>query len=161
MKEMQHVKVKRIHPDAKLPVYGSIGAAAADVSTTSSGSVVINPGCAAVFGTGLQFEVPQGFELKVYSRSGHGFKSGIRLSNCTGILDSDYRGELMVKLHNDSDTPYMVAPFERVCQIQLCEAVQHAFYESESLSITVRSTAGFGSTGRTDLIYDHRHEITS
>lgn len=147
-----NVKVKRVHPAAKLPVYGSAGAAAADVHTISNVSVAINPGCAVVFDTGLQFEVPEGHELKAYSRSGHGFKSGIRLSNCTGILDSDYRGNLMVKLHNDSDTVYMVEPFERVCQIQIRKAPQHRFVEADDLSDSVRGAAGFGSTGRVAVV---------
>ena len=145
---VKQVKVKRIHPNAKLPVYGSAGAAAADVHCTSNKRVVVNPGCSAVFCTGLSFEVPAGYELKVYSRSGHGFKSGIRLSNCTGILDSDYRGELMVKLHNDSDTAYLVEPLERVCQVQISRAPQHVFVDADTLSDTARGSGGFGSTGR-------------
>ena len=144
---IQHVKVKRLSEVAKLPVYGSTGAAAADVHCTSDKRVVINPGCSAVFATGLSFEIPEGYELKVHSRSGHGFKSGIRLSNCTGILDSDYRGELMVKLHNDSDTAYVVEPFERVCQVQVSRAPQHVFVDALSLSDTARGSDGFGSTG--------------
>lgn len=145
---IQAVKVKKVHVDAQLPFYATAGAAAADVCTISDKSVVINPGQAAIFDTGLQFEVPAGYQLKAYSRSGHGFKSGIRLSNCTGVLDADYRGNLMVKLHNDSDTPYMVQPFERVCQIQIQKAPQHQFVEVIELSSTVRGENGFGSTGK-------------
>lgn len=147
-KLLQQVKVKRVHPNAKLPVYATAGAAAADVCTVSDKCVVINPGCSVVLNTGLQFEVPDGFQLTVHSRSGHGFKHGIRLSNCTGILDSDYRGELMVKLHNDSDTAFMVEPFERICQVQIAQALQHQFVEEEGLSVTVRGDGGFGSSGR-------------
>lgn len=146
---IEMVKVKRVHELARLPVYASVGAAAADVHTVSDKSVVIDPGCSALFDTGLQFEVPVGYELKAYSRSGHGFKSGIRLSNCTGILDSDYRGNLMVKLHNDSDTAYVVEPFERVCQIQIRKAPQHQFVESVDLNETERGSHGFGSSGKT------------
>lgn len=147
----QVVAVKRVHPNAKLPVYATAGAAAADVCTISDSTVVINPGCSAVFDTGLQFEVPVGYELKVYSRSGHGFKSGIRLANCTGILDSDYRGNLMVKLHNDSDTAFVVQPGERICQVQVSKATQHHFVEVDRLNATGRGEGGFGSTGRVEL----------
>ena len=147
----QVVAVKRVHPNAKLPVYATAGAAAADVCTVSDTTVVINPGSSVVIDTGLQFEVPIGYELKVYSRSGHGFKSGIRLANCTGILDSDYRGNLMVKLHNDSDTAFVIQPGERVCQVQVSKATQHHFVEVGLLNSTVRGEGGFGSTGRVEL----------
>ncbi|UIU47126.1 dUTP diphosphatase [Escherichia phage SKA49] len=147
----QVVAVKRVHPNAKLPVYATAGAAAADVCTISDSTVVINPGCSAVFDTGLQFEIPVGYELKVHSRSGHGFKSGIRLANCTGILDSDYRGNLMVKLHNDSDTAFVVQPGERICQVQVSKATQHHFVEVDSLNETARGVGGFGSTGRVEV----------
>lgn len=147
----QVVAVKRVHPNAKLPVYATAGAAAADVCTISDSTVVINPGCSVAFDTGLQFEVPVGYELKVHSRSGHGFKSGIRLANCTGILDSDYRGNLIVKLHNDSDTAFVVQPGERICQVQVSKATQHHFVEVDRLNATGRGEGGFGSTGRVEL----------
>lgn len=149
----------KLDPKARLPVYGSKGAAAADVHAINELSVAINPGCSAVFRTGLQFEVPEGWELKVHSRSGHGFKNGVRLSNCTGILDSDYDGELMVKLHNDSDTVYSVQPFERVCQIQLKRAPQHVFFEGEIDRETERGAGGFGSTGVVEVVGSHNHAV--
>lgn len=155
----QVVKVKRVHPNAKLPVYATAGAAAADVCTVSDSTVVINPGCSAAFDTGLQFEVPVGYELKVHSRSGHGFKSGIRLANCTGILDSDYRGNLMVKLHNDSDTAFVVQPGERICQVQVSKATQHHFVEVDLLNATGRGEGGFGSTGRVEFGQHERPHI--
>lgn len=155
----QVVAVKRVHPNAKLPVYATAGAAAADVCTISDSTVVINPGCSAVFDTGLQFEIPVGYELKVHSRSGHGFKSGIRLANCTGILDSDYRGNLMVKLHNDSDTAFVVQPGERICQVQVSKATQHHFVEVDRLNATGRGEGGFGSTGRVELGQHERPHI--
>ena len=155
----QVVAVKRVHPNAKLPVYATAGAAAADVCTISDSTVVINPGCSAVFDTGLQFEIPIGYELKVHSRSGHGFKSGIRLANCTGILDSDYRGNLMVKLHNDSDTAFVVQPGERICQVQVSKTTQHHFVEVDLLNATGRGEGGFGSTGRVELVGSERPHI--
>lgn len=148
--------VKRVHPNATLPVYATSGAAAADVTCVSwkdteghwqTGPVMVNPGKSVILDTGLQFAVPPGHELKCYSRSGHGFKSGIRLSNCTGILDSDYRGNLMVKLHNDSDTAFRIEMGERVLQVQVKKAPQNTFYEVLELDSTERGEGGFGSTG--------------
>lgn len=148
--------VKKVHPNAHLPIYATSGAAAADVTCVAwkdveghwqTTPVMVNPGSSVILDTGLQFAVPSGHELKCYSRSGHGFKSGIRLSNCTGILDSDYRGNLMVKLHNDSDTAFRIEMGERVLQVQVKKAPQNTFYEVLELDSTERGEGGFGSTG--------------
>lgn len=163
----QPTAVKKVHPNATLPVYATSGAAAADVTCVAwkdtegnwqTGPVMVNPGKSVVLDTGLQFAVPSQHELKCYSRSGHGFKSGIRLSNCTGILDSDYRGNLMVKLHNDSDTAFRIEMGERVLQVQVKKAPQNTFYEVLELSETERGEGGFGSTG-TKQIDVHHHVI--
>lgn len=148
--------VKKVHPDATLPVYATAGAAAADVTCVAwkdvegnwqTGPVMVNPGKSVVLDTGLQFAVPVGHELKCHSRSGHGFNHGIRLSNCTGIIDSDYRGNLMVKLHNDSDTAFRIGMGERVLQVQVKKAEQNQFFEVAELSTTTRGDGGLGSTG--------------
>jgi len=146
-KNLPVVGVRKVHPLAQLPFYASSGAAASDVCGVNEEAVVIYPGQAVVFDTGLQFEVPEGYQLKAYSRSGHGFKSGIRLSNCTGILDSDYRGNLAVRLHNDSGVPYTVGPRERIAQIQIQRAPQIQYTWVDELSDTERGDKGFGSTG--------------
>lgn len=155
-KKKQTVKVTRMAEHARLPRYASEGAAAADVHSLKwkgvdgswyEGDCLIAPGSSVAFGTGLKFEVPAGFELKVHSRSGHGFNKGIRLSNCTGIIDSDYRGELMVKLHNDSGEVVMIERHERICQVQVSEAIQHEFVEVGELTVTQRGEGGLGSTG--------------
>lgn len=160
--------VKKVHPNATLPVYATSGAAAADVTCVAwkdteghwqTSSVMVNPGKSVILDTGLQFAVPPQHELKCYSRSGHGFKSGIRLSNCTGILDSDYRGNLMVKLHNDSDTAFRIEMGERVLQVQVKKAPQNAFVEVVALDVTERGEGGFGSTG-TGALGSHTHSIT-
>ena len=160
---------KKVHPNASTPVYATNGAAAADVTCVQwkdvdgdwkTSSVVVNPGKSVILDTGLQFGVPAGFELKCYSRSGHGFKSGIRLANCTGILDSDYRGNLMVKLHNDSDTAFLITMGERVLQVQVKSAPQVPFMEVSELSVTERGEGGFGSTGAGTLelpVGSHTH----
>lgn len=155
---MSICKVVLALPGAVAPSYESAGAAAADVrgvrwknslsdADWNYGRAIINGGKAVIFDTGLQFEVPEGYELKAHSRSGHGFKSGVRLSNCTGILDSDYRGNLMLRLHNDSDTAFIIEAGERIGQVQIKEAPQHSFEVVSELSDTVRGEGGFGSTG--------------
>lgn len=142
------VAVRKVHPLAQLPFYATEGAAAADVCGVNEEAITIYPGQSVFIDTGLQFEVPRGYELKAYSRSGHGFKSGIRLANCTGILDSDYRGNLGVKLHNDSGVPYVLGPRERIVQIQVKKIPQSNFFWVDELTDTVRGEAGYGSTGK-------------
>lgn len=146
------LKVMRVHPGAQIPKYQTAGAACFDlhavVDDKLAGDVVIEPGKAHDFRIGLAFEVPPGWVMKVFSRSGHGFKHGLRLSNCTGIIDSDFRGELHVKLHNDSDVPYTVVHGDRVGQAMLEPAPQFRLIEVDALSETVRGGGGYGSTGR-------------
>lgn len=139
------IKVAKIHERAKLPVYATVGSACADVSTVES--VMVPAGGTAVISTGLCFEIPDGFCIKAHSRSGHGFKFGVRLANCTGIIDSDYRGELKLKLKNDSNAPLNIVAGERIAQIEVAEVIQGSFVEASTLSTTVRGDGGFGSTG--------------
>lgn len=139
------IKVSKIHERAKLPVYATVGSACADVSTVES--VMVPAGGTAVISTGLCFEIPTGFCIKAHSRSGHGFKFGVRLANCTGIIDSDYRGELKLKLKNDSNAPLNIVAGERIAQIEIAEVIQGDFVEVSQLTQTVRGDGGFGSTG--------------
>lgn len=140
------VKIKRLTPNAQMPVYATPGAACFDICTTAeSGSILA--GDSAVFPTGLSFEIPEGHVMKVFSRSGHGFKQGLRLSNGTGIIDSDYRGELMVKLHNDGVKTAYIAAGERIAQGMIVPVEQAEFVFADSLSDTERGTGGLGSTG--------------
>jgi dUTP pyrophosphatase len=97
--------------------------------------------------TGLAFEIPEGYVMKVYSRSGHGFKNGIRLANGTGIIDSDYRGEVMVKMHNDGDTAVLITAGERIAQAMIEPIQQVSFEVVDELSDTARGSGGLGSTG--------------
>jgi dUTP pyrophosphatase len=152
---MIHLKVKKLHPEAKLPVRATEGAACFDicatVADTETGSTSwhhrIEPGGKAIVRTCLAFEVPPGWVLKVYSRSGHGFKNGVRLVNGTGIIDADYRGELMVGLHNDSEEAFFVATGDRIAQAMLERVEPVQFVEVDELSDTARGAGGFGSTG--------------
>ena len=100
------------------------------------------------FRTGLAFEIPDGYVMLVYSRSGHGFKSGVRLANGTGIIDSDYRGPMLVRLHNDGQLPFNVRNGDRIAQCLLMPAPQVEIVQVEELSETDRGDGAFGSTGR-------------
>ena len=141
------VKVKKLNENAKLPVYGTDGAACFDIYCLDNGVVTIQPGKSENLKTGLAFEIPEGHVMMVFSRSGHGFKNGIRLSNCTGIIDSDYRGELNVKLQNDGKETFLISGAERVAQAMVVPFDHVEFIETEDLSETERGTGGLGSTG--------------
>ena len=141
-----NIKVKKLSAFAQLPVYATAGAACFDIATTSD-SVDITPGSSAVVKTDLAFEIPEGYVMLVYSRSGHGFKNSVRLSNGTGVIDSDYRGELMIKLHNDSGRVFFVNRGDRVAQGMIVPVSQVTFDSVDHLSTTERGAGGFGSTG--------------
>ena len=141
------INVTQLVPDSVLPTLGTPGAGCFDVYSTNTHPVCIAPGSGQVFGTGLAFEIPVGHVLLVFSRSGHGFKSGVRLANCVGVLDSDYRGELKVKLTADS-AAYTVVPFERIAQIMVLPVPSISFELVDRLSETERGEGGFGSSGK-------------
>lgn len=149
------VKVKKLHQDAIIPQYATMGAACFDLhALTVDGAYHIGSniyeGYAVVCGTGLAFEVPEGYALMVYSRSGHGFKFNTRLCNAVGILDSDYRGELMVKLTcdiDDDESCLFVKPGDRIAQAMIVPVPVVEFVESDSLEDTERGEGGIGSTG--------------
>lgn len=138
------IKTKRLTPEAKLPTYATDGSGCFDIYCTNDGWVQDT----AVFNTGLSFEIPVGYVMLVFSRSGHGFKNDIRLANCVGIIDSDYRGELKVKLTNDEKIDGMaVYVGDRIAQAMVIPFEQVQFLEVDELSETERGTCGFGSTG--------------
>lgn len=154
------LKVKKLHPEAILPTYATDGSACFDlyamihdVQETPKGKLVIDRervlgSSASLIRTGLAFEIPTGHAMLIYSRSGHGFKSDVRLSNCVGVIDSDYRGEVIVKLRNDQrDAEFMVRHGDRVAQAMLIPVEQVQFVLSDELSETERGSGGFGSTG--------------
>lgn len=140
-----HIKTKSLHPDAQPPRYATHGAAAFDLVALDSAD--IPPMFAATLRTGLAFEIPEGHAMLILSRSGHGFKNGVRLSNCVGLIDPDYRGEVMVRLHNDGDAPFSVEAGDRIAQALIVQAPRVTFEMLDELSDTARGTSGFGSTG--------------
>ena len=141
------MKIKKLHPAAVVPTYGTEGSACFDLYAVQP-EAEIRVVDSATVRTGLAFEVPQGFVMLVFSRSGHGFKNDVRLANCVGVIDSDYRGELMVKLTNDNPSDCLaVHPGDRIAQAMLMPVSQTYFEVVDELSSTDRGAGGFGSTG--------------
>lgn len=140
------LKIKKLSEYAITPAYATPGSACFDLYATSSGT--IPPREAMSFKTDLAFEVPDGWVLKLYSRSGHGFKHGVRLANTTGIIDSDYRGHVPVCLQNDGTSFFHVYLGERIAQGMLERVEQVEFEEVDELSDTARGEGGLGHTGR-------------
>ena len=145
----QTVKVKKLHPDAVIPFYATKGSACFDlVATSVEYSVKYQRDITITCGTGLSFEIPEGYAMMIYSRSGHGFKYDTRLSNCVGVIDSDYRGEVKVKLTVDSNGPAIeFEKGDKVAQAMVIAVPHTVFEETDCLSTTERGTQGFGSTG--------------
>lgn len=139
------LKIKRTDPAAQLPTYATEGAAAFDLRAIDEGEVGAYG--ANTFRTGLAFEVPPGHVLLIFSRSGHGFKNDLRLANCVGVIDPDYRGEVSVKVTNDGLIRFGFEPGDRIAQAMIVEIPKIAFVEVDELSQTARGAAGFGSTG--------------
>lgn len=142
------VKVRRVVPEAMLPCYATAGAACFDLQMLHDGAIV-SPDNPVTLRTGLAFEIPEGHVMLIFSRSGHGFKNDIRLANCVGVIDSDYRGEVMVKLTNDNtDGNAMLFEYgARIAQAMVIPVQQCSFELVETLSSTERGAGGFGSTG--------------
>ena len=145
---MQTVRVKKLHPNAQLPTYGSAGAAGADLYACLDAAVTIQPGETFWVPTGIALEVPAGCAGLVYARSSMGAKRGLAPANKVGVVDSDYRGEVRVVLLNHSKEPQTILPGERVAQFVITPVLTPAYEEAEELEDTSRGTGGFGSTGK-------------
>ena len=141
------VKFIRLSPEAKIPVYSSPEAAGADLCALSEKPLVIKPGETAMVHTGIAIEVPQGYAALIFARSGLASKRGLAPANKVGVVDSDYRGEVMVALHNHSGLEQTVEQGERVAQLVIVPYLRAEFTEAEALSQTQRGEGGFGSTG--------------
>ena len=143
------VKVKKLDARATLPTYGSPQAAGADLYALIEGeSLEIAVGETKLIGTGLAFEIPEGYVGLVYARSGLATKRGLAPANKVGVIDSDYRGELKVALYNQSGKTQSIAAGERIAQLVIAPYLSAVFEEADSLSDTSRGTGGFGSTGK-------------
>lgn len=143
-----NVLVKRLTKTAKMPTFGSEHAAGADLYADIVQTVTIFPHTTVKIGTGLAMELPDGTFGAIFARSGLATKEGVRPANCVGVCDSDYRGEYIVALHNDSDRTRVINPGDRIAQLVIMEYPVTYFIEDEELSETERGEGGFGSTGK-------------
>ena len=141
------MRVMRIDERAIMPTRGSVEAAGWDLYALCDKPITIRPQETEIIRTGLVFEVPQGYWAGIYARSGLATKRGLRPSNCTGVIDSDYRGEVLVALYNDSDDPQVVWHGDRIAQAIVSPYYTVPIEEVTEVSKTKRGTGGFGSTG--------------
>ncbi|MBQ2805731.1 MAG: dUTP diphosphatase [Clostridia bacterium] len=141
------VKIVKLQQNAHVPTYGSADAAGADLYACIDEAVTIQPSQTVLIPTGLSMEIEQGFAEFIYARSGLATKRGLAPANKVGVIDSDYRGQVMVSLHNHTEQPQTVEPGERVAQMVFAPVYQAQFCEVDALQETERGTGGFGSTG--------------
>ena len=145
---MPTIAVKKLHEKAVLPTYGSEFSAGADLYAVCDEEIVFAPNETKFVKTGLALEIPEGYAGLIYARSGLACKRGLAPANKVGVVDADYRGEVMVALHNHSDIEQKIAPGERIAQLVVTPFLKATFEETDVLSDTVRGEGGFGSTGR-------------
>ena len=144
---METVRVKRLKPNAKLPAYGSLEAAGADLYACLDADVEIKPGESVFIPTGLAMEIPKGYAGLIYARSGLACKRGLAPANKVGVVDSDYRGEFTVVLHNHGSQVQTVSNGERIAQLVITPVLTPVYEVAEDLTDTQRASGGFGSTG--------------
>ncbi len=145
---MLPIKVKKVRENAVLPTYGSQQAAGADLYACLDEAVTVAPGETVFIPTGLAMEIPVGCAGLIYARSGMACKKGLAPANKVGVVDADYRGELMVVLHNHGKQPQTVSGGERIAQLLITPVLTPGYFEVAELSSTQRNDAGFGSTGK-------------
>ena len=145
---MPKINIKKLNENAVIPTYGSEFSAGADLYALTDETIVIAPHETVLVHTGVAMEIPMGYVGLVFARSGLSTKRALAPANKVGVIDSDYRGEIMVALHNHSEDPKSIENGERVAQIVLVPYISADFDEVDELSDTVRGEGGFGSTGR-------------
>ena len=142
------IQNKKLNENATIPTRGSNRAAGYDLYACLENEVVIGAGETVKIGTGLSIAVPEGYFGAIFARSGLAAKEGLRPANCVGVADSDYRGEYIVALHNDSAVSRVVTPGERIAQLVVMPYLSVEFDEVDALDETERGAGGFGSTGK-------------
>ena len=145
---MEKIAVKILREGAKLPTYGSCEAAGADLHACLEAELTIQPGQTAFIPTGFAMAVPKGCAGLIYARSGLACKRGLAPANKVGVIDSDYRGEIMVALYNHGTEPQTVSHGERIAQMVITPVLTPDYGWAESLEDTQRGQGGFGSTGK-------------
>lgn len=141
------INIKKLKVDAVIPTRGSKQAAGYDLYAYTQNPITIEPHKTELIHTGIAIEVPEGYFGAIVARSGLAVKQGLRPANAIGICDSDYRGEYMVALHNDSDCVRVIKHGERIAQLIVMPYLEIEFNEIDKLENTERGTRGFGSTG--------------
>lgn len=139
---------KKLDPRATVPTYGTDLSAGADLRAVLDAPVTIKPGESVLIHTGIAVAIPAGYVGLVYARSGIACKRGLAPSNKVGVIDADYRGEIMVSLHNHGTTEQTIDPDERIAQMVITPFLQCEYEETDDLGYTERGTGGFGSTDR-------------
>lgn len=142
-----NINIKKLSPNATIPTYGSEYAAGADLYACVEEEITINPGETFLIPTGIALETPIGYAALIYARSGLALKKGLAPANKVGVVDSDYRGEVKVALHNHSNIAATISSGERIAQLVITPYLTGIFNEVDQLSDTVRGEGGFGSTG--------------
>lgn len=143
-----NVKIKKLDEKAVIPTYGSEFSAGADLYYAGDEPLTIDAGKTLLVHTGIAMEIPEGLVGLVFARSGLASKRSLAPANKVGVIDSDYRGEIMVALHNHSDIPQTIEARERIAQLVLVPYIAASFEEADELDSTERGAGGFGSTGR-------------
>ena len=145
---MSAIRVKILRQGAKLPTYGTASAAGADLYAWLEEPVTIAPGKTAFIPTGIALEVPEGCAGLIYARSGLACKQDLAPANKVGVVDSDYRGEITVALHNHGTQSRTVSHGDRIAQFIITPVLQPAYEIADELTDTLRAAGGFGSTGK-------------
>ena len=142
------IEIKKLNENAVIPTRGSQQAAGYDLYAATTEPITIKPHETVKVGTGLAIAVPDGYFGAIFARSGLAAKQGLRPANCVGVADSDYRGEYIVALHNDTDMERTIEPKERIAQLVVMPYLAVEFEEVDTLGETERGSGGFGSTGK-------------
>ncbi len=142
------IKIKKICENASLPKYATEFSAGADLCACTEKDIEIRAGETVLVHTGLAMEIPVGYAGMIFARSGLASKRGLAPANKVGVVDADYRGEVMVALYNQSGETQIISHGERIAQLVVMPFLAASFVEAETLDDTVRGTGGFGSTGK-------------
>lgn len=142
------IKLKKLNDEAKIPERGSDFAAGYDLFANISEETEILPHETKLIGTGISCAIPEGYFGGIFARSGLSLKEGLRPANCVGVIDADYRGEIKVSLHNDSQIKRIVLPNQKIAQLVVVPFLPLEFCEVSELDDTNRGEGGFGSTGK-------------
>lgn len=143
-----NVRIKKLTETAQIPERGSDFAAGYDLKADLPEEITILPGTCQKVKTGIAMEIPEGYFGGVYARSGLSTKEGLRPANCVGVIDADYRGEIMVPVYNDSESNRVITPGQKIAQLIIQPFLVVEFEESDTLEETLRGEGGFGSTGK-------------